>query len=63
METRAAAERLDLDPGVLADRPARAVGVRTAEPRLPKGVLVVGLPRLGGPTVDLQRIDRPARQE
>ena len=63
VETRPPVERLDLDPGILADRPAVAIGVRTTEARLPERVLVVGLPRLGGPTVDLQRIDRPARQE
>src|SRR5581483_6538522 len=56
-----AAERVDLEPRVLCENPARLV--RTAERGFDPCVLVVRCPRLRRVVIAFERLDRPAGQE
>jgi hypothetical protein len=62
LDSRSAAERRDLDPGVLAEHPVTRrpdlAAVRGLGPR----VLPVALPGLGREVVGVEQADRPARQ-
>src|SRR5579872_1861455 len=62
-DARTAAERRDLDAGVLADRPPVGRDARATEPRLGERVLVVRLAGLRRIVVGVEHVDRPAGKQ